>query len=84
MKRISKFKFSFSILIYGMFATSQLYAQAPQVDNFSPLRYSTQNTPSVVISAEFDQAMAMSTLQSANILVYGEQTGFHNGDSRIW
>ncbi|MCH7754965.1 VCBS repeat-containing protein [candidate division KSB1 bacterium] len=80
MKRIYKFKFSFSILIYGMYATSQLYAQAPQVDNFSPLRYSTQNTPSVVISAGFDQAMAMSTVKKPNILVYGEQTGFHDGN----
>ena len=81
MKSLSRFKFSFIILIFGVLsATSHLYAQiAPQVNNFTPLRYSTQNPQNGVISARFDRAMEVGTVQSPNILVYGEQTGFHAG-----
>lgn len=81
MKSLSRFKFSFIILIFGVLsATSHLYAQStPQVNDFTPLRYSTQNPPNAVISATFDLAMVAGTFQKSNIFVYGEQTGFHDG-----
>ncbi|MFQ5825285.1 MAG: FG-GAP-like repeat-containing protein, partial [bacterium] len=60
----------------------QLNAQninAPQIIDFYPTRYSTQNNPSVNISVQFDQAMDSSTFLPETFIVYGEHTGYHTG-----
>ena len=80
MKSLSTFSFISLVLIFGALGSgAQLHAQTPEVNDFSPSRFSTQNPPNVVISATFDVAMAAGTVQNANILVYGEQSGYHDG-----
>ncbi|MFQ6113474.1 MAG: FG-GAP-like repeat-containing protein, partial [bacterium] len=64
------------------FSSTQLNAQnnnAPQIMDFSPERYSMQNSSTVSVYVQFDVAMDDTTFLPETFLVQGEKTGFHAG-----
>ena len=67
-------------ITFGAILGGKLYAQTPpSVLTFSPPRYSTENGPSVAITAQFDSPVNGGTATADNFVVYGEQSGLHSG-----